>query len=175
MQCKHLKGRSKLWFRASVCVCAEQNLLQKHLSLNCCLKLLQSIKSNYKLGHRLWICCFNKYKNEKKRFYHIYLWQSTKVGTEFSFRRMTLTMMVYFSKWKNRCKFYFDRRPRNWGTIKCGTTICQLTFAWKCFRKCLFGKPSHRKDCLDCLFEAATIIIQCNCLLDWTPAILLLV
>ena len=72
--------------------------------------------------------------------YHIYLWQSTKVGTEFSFRRMTLTMMVYFSKWKNRCKFYFDQRPRNWATIKCGTTVCQLTFAWKCFWKTVSSK-----------------------------------
>ena len=58
---------------------------------------------------------------------------------------MTLTMMVYFSKWKNRCKFYFDQRPINWGTIECGTTICQLTFAWKCFRQMSFWKTVSSK------------------------------
>ena len=113
---------------------------------------------------------FNKCKNDKKDSIasFIHLWQSIKVETEFWFQWMTLTMMVYFRKWKNRCKFYFDQRPRNWGTIKCGTTICQTTIAWTCFST----MPSLHKGWLGCLFQAATIIIQCNCLLDWTPAIL---
>ena len=82
---------------------------------------------------------FNKCKNDKKDSIasFIHLWQSIKAETEFWFHRMTLTMMVYFSKWKNRCKFYFDQRPRNWGTIKCGTTICQTIIALTCFRRYL--------------------------------------
>ena len=36
-----------------------------------------------------------------------------ELAIELSFQRMALTMVVYFSKWKNRCKFYFDQQPRN--------------------------------------------------------------
>ena len=44
-----------------------------------------------------------------------------ELAIELSFQRMALTMVVYFSKWKNRCKFYFDQQPRNWGTLECKT------------------------------------------------------